>query len=43
MPAQLIIDKEGIARFVHYGNSMRDIPETEDVLAILRQLNEKGK
>lgn len=42
MPAQLIIDKEGVARFVHYGNSMRDIPETAEVLAILRSLNEEN-
>ena len=35
MPAQVIIDKRGIARFVHYGHAMSDIPENEEVLQIL--------
>jgi peroxiredoxin len=39
MPAQVIVDKEGIARFVHYGHSMSDIPENAEVLALLDQLN----
>lgn len=32
MPAQVLVDKEGTARFVHYGHSMSDIPPTEDIL-----------
>ena len=39
MPAQVIMDKAGIARFVHYGHSMSDIPENAEVLALLDQLN----
>ena len=39
MPAQVIIDKNGTARFVHYGNSMSDIPTNEEVLTILSGLN----
>lgn len=39
MPAQTIVDKEGIVRFVHYGHSMQDIPENEEVLGILADLN----
>jgi peroxiredoxin Q/BCP len=39
MPAQVIVDKAGIARFVHYGHSMSDIPENTEVLALLDQLN----
>jgi peroxiredoxin Q/BCP len=35
MPAQVIVDKEGIARFVHYGKDMQDIPENEEILALL--------
>ena len=38
MPAQVIVDKQGIARFVHYGHSMSDIPENEELLAILHEL-----
>ena len=42
MPAQVIIDKQGIARYVHYGNSMSDIPKNEELLEILKTLtNEK--
>jgi len=39
MPAQVIIDKAGVARFVHYGHSMSDIPENSEVLGLLDQLN----
>ena len=41
MPAQVIIDKEGIARFVHYGNAMSDIPDNEELLDTLDQLNQE--
>jgi len=39
MPAQVIIDKQGMARYVHYGHAMSDIPENEDILQILQELN----
>jgi peroxiredoxin len=39
MPAQVIVDKAGVARFVHYGHSMSDIPKTAEVLGLLDQLN----
>lgn len=38
MPAQFIIDKEGILRYVHYGNSMKDIPENKEILEVLDRL-----
>lgn len=38
MPAQVLIDKAGIARFVYYGHSMSDIPENKDVLKIIDEL-----
>jgi peroxiredoxin len=41
MPAQVIVDKAGIARFVHYGHDMADIPENEEVLALLASLNKE--
>lgn len=41
MPAQVVIDKAGIARFVHYGHSMSDIPRNEEILEILEMLNGK--
>jgi peroxiredoxin Q/BCP len=38
MPAQVLVDKEGIARYVHYGNSMSDIPSNEALLSLLERL-----
>jgi peroxiredoxin Q/BCP len=38
MPAQVIVDKESVARYAHYGHSMSDIPENEELLAILNDL-----
>lgn len=35
MPAQVLIDKAGIARFVHYGHSMKDIPPNEEILGLV--------
>lgn len=35
MPAQALIDKKGIVRFIHYGHSMSDIPNNEDLLSLL--------
>jgi peroxiredoxin Q/BCP len=40
MPAQVIIDRAGIARFVHYGHSMADIPENHELLALLDEINQ---
>ena len=38
MPAQVIIDRNGMVRFVHYGHSMSDIPENAELLALLDEL-----
>jgi len=35
MPAQVLIDKNGIARFVHYGHSIADIPPNAELLELL--------
>ena len=40
MPAQVLIDKKGIARFVHYGHDMSDIPSNEEILALADEINE---
>lgn len=39
IPAQLIIDKSGTARYVHYSNSMSDIPDNEEILERLDTMN----
>lgn len=35
MPAQVVVDKEGIARYVHYGKLMSDIPDNDEILESL--------
>jgi peroxiredoxin len=39
MPAQLIVDKSGMLRFVHYGHAMSDIPSNEELLNAVDSLN----
>jgi len=41
MPAQLIIDKKGLIRYKHYGNSMADIAENSELIAKLDELNKE--
>lgn len=38
MPAQLVVDKNGIVRFAHYGHDMTDIPKTAEVLGFIQAL-----
>jgi peroxiredoxin Q/BCP len=40
VPAQMVIDKAGVVRFVHYASSMSDIPENEEIIRILKQINQ---
>ncbi len=42
MPAQVIVDRDGIARFVHYGHSMSDIPENAEIFELLDQMSVKA-
>ncbi len=37
-PAQMLIDKNGMLRYVHYGQSMSDIPTTEEMIELLDKL-----
>ena len=41
MPAQIIIDRSRTVRWVHYGHSMKDIPENEEILSLLDEINEQ--
>lgn len=36
IPAQMLIDKKGFVRFVHYGHSMADIPDTREILDLIK-------
>lgn len=40
MPAQAIVDRQGVVRWVHYGSSMSDIPASDELLALLDRLNQ---
>ena len=39
LPAQVLIDKEGTARHVHYGHSMSDIPSNEELQALIDEFS----
>ena len=41
MPATILIDKQGIIRYTHFGESMSDIPATDEMLEIIDSLNIK--
>ena len=43
MPAQVMIDRNGIARYIHYGNSMSDIPKNKELLGLLDEFNREMK
>jgi peroxiredoxin Q/BCP len=38
MPAQVIIDMDGIVRYVHYGKDMSDIPSNEELFSLIDEL-----
>jgi peroxiredoxin len=39
MPAQVLVDKTGMARFIHYGHDMTDIPQVSEILALIDEIN----
>ena len=39
MPLNCVVDINGRIRFVHYGSSMRDIPDNETFLNVIDKLN----
>ena len=39
LPAQVVVDKAGRVRYVHYGRSMADIPPNAELLDLLDALN----
>ena len=41
-PAQVTIDKNGQVRFVHYGHDPSDIPSNEEILTLLKAINERA-
>ena len=43
LPAQVIVDKAGKARYVHYGHSIADIPSNSELLALIDELNQENE
>ena len=41
MPASILVDKHGQIRYTHFGESMADIPETEEMLSLIDGLNKE--
>jgi peroxiredoxin len=39
MPAQLVVDKTGMVRFICYGKDMTDIPTNAEMLDLIDKLN----
>jgi peroxiredoxin len=39
MPAQLLVDKAGMVRCIHYGHNMADIPSNAEMLAMIDEIN----
>jgi peroxiredoxin len=36
MPALLVVDKKGIIRYAHYGDSMKDIPKNDEIFKVIK-------
>jgi len=41
MPASILVDKHGQIRYAHFGETMADIPGTEEMLSLIDGLNKK--
>jgi peroxiredoxin Q/BCP len=42
LPALMVIDKAGLVRYKHHGDSMSDIPPTREILAVLEKLKQEA-
>jgi len=40
MPAQLVVDRTGMVRFICYGKDMTDIPTNAEMLAVIDALEQ---
>jgi len=43
MPATLILDKDGLIRYKHFGESMVDVGSIQELLDLLDRLNEEAR
>lgn len=37
LPAQILVDMAGMIRYLHYGNSMMDIPSNKEIIALIKK------
>ena len=42
MPAQVLVNRSGIVRYVHYGHSMSDIPPNDELLGLIEKEGSAG-
>lgn len=40
MPAEFLIDRAGLIKYAHYGESMSDIPDNNEILLLVDQLSQ---
>ena len=38
MPAQMLVDKEGVLKYIHFGKSMKDIPNNSQIFELINSL-----
>ena len=39
LPAQILVDKSGMLRYVHYGHSMADIPSNKEIMKLIKAID----
>jgi peroxiredoxin len=39
LPAQMLIDRSGMLRYVHYGHSMMDIPSNKEIMTLIKAID----
>lgn len=39
LPAQILVDKSGMLRYVHYGHSMADIPSNKELMKLVKAID----
>jgi peroxiredoxin Q/BCP len=42
LPALIVVDKAGDIRYAHFGHSMRDIPDNDEILKLLDELEQEA-
>jgi len=43
MPAQVIVDRQSVVRYAHYGNAMMDIPDNQVLFKLIDEINQQPK